>query len=67
MICFVYNTKPKIKEVEINKGRGSVNWVPNLKRVKLNKGELNQENLIDKGQASKKYKLKKSKLKKKVN
>ena len=30
-----------MEEVEINKGRGNVDWALNLKRVKLGKGELN--------------------------
>ena len=29
------------KEVKINKGRGNANQAPNLKRARLNKGELN--------------------------
>ena len=29
------------EEVEINTGRGNVNWAPNLKKARLGEGELN--------------------------
>ena len=49
-----------MKEVEINKGRGNADWALNLKRVRLGEGELNQENLTDRGQANEECKLKES-------
>ena len=49
------------KEVEINKGRGNADWAPNPKRARLGEGELSQENLTDRGQASEECKLEESK------
>jgi len=42
-------------------GKGNINWVPNPKKARLNKGKLSQENLMDRGQANEEFKLKESK------